>query len=76
MVVEQEKVQKQLENISVRLIDIENKKEPVVAFRASAVKDSGGGSGERVSKNPGIYILLSNASDGLHLAIVPKSLIV
>ena len=42
--VEQEKVQNQLEEMSVKLNEVANKKEPVVAFRGTSVKDSGSSS--------------------------------
>ena len=50
--VEQEKVQNQLKLISVKLNEIENRKEPVVAFRATSVKDAKASS-TRVNFNPG-----------------------
>ena len=49
--VEQEKIQNQLEEMSVKLNEVANKKESVVAFRGTSVKDSGGGSKESVSKH-------------------------
>ena len=51
--VEQQKVQNQLTTMSAKLNEIDNRKEPVIAFRATVVKDSGSSSQQRVSKNPG-----------------------
>ena len=51
--VEQEKVQNQLTTMSAKLIEIDNRKEPVIAFRATSVKDSGSSNQQRVNKNPG-----------------------
>ena len=50
---EQEKVQRQLDAISAKVNEIVNKKDPVVAFRAAAVKDSGGNGMQSVRKDPG-----------------------
>ena len=52
--VEQEKVQDQLKLISVKLNEIENRKEPVVAFRARSVKGAKSSS-TRVNFNPGEF---------------------
>ena len=46
-------MQNQLEVLSTKLNEISNRKEPVVAFRATSVKDSGSSQEQRVSKNPG-----------------------
>lgn len=48
----QEKVQNQLNPISEKLNEIENRNEPVVAFRATSVKDAKASS-TRVNFNPG-----------------------
>ena len=60
--VAQENVQKQLLTISTKVNEISNRKEPVnkavIAFRATAVKDSGSSSEQRVSKNPGEHLVL------------------
>ena len=59
--VEQEKVQNQLTTMSAKLNEIDNRKEPVIAFRATVVKDSGNSQTQRLSKNPGkITLLLSS----------------
>ena len=50
----EEKVENQLKLISVKLNEIENRKEPVVAFRANRVKNAKGSSTE-VNFNPGEY---------------------
>lgn len=50
---EQAKVQNQLEVMSAKLNEISNGKEPIVAFRATSVKDSGGSSEQYVLKKPG-----------------------
>ena len=47
--VEQEKVQNQLEEISIKLNEVANTKEPVVAFRATSVKDSGSSNSQYVN---------------------------
>ena len=49
--VEQEKVQNQLKEISAKLDEVANKKEPVIAFRGSGVKDSGGSTQQPVTKH-------------------------
>ena len=50
--VEQEKVQNQLKEISIKLNEIANKKEPVFAFRATSVKDlTGNTNTQAVSKH-------------------------
>ena len=46
-------MQSRLDAISTKLNEIANKQDPVVAFRAAAVKDSGSGSTQSVKKNPG-----------------------
>ena len=51
--VEQEKVKNQLTTMSAKSIEIDNRKEPVIAFRATVVKDSGSSSTQSVRKNPG-----------------------
>ena len=51
--VEQEKVKNQLTTMSAKLNEIDNRKEPVIAFRATSVKDSGSSMEQSVSKNPG-----------------------
>ena len=56
--VEQEKVQNQLESLSAKLDEVANKKEPVIAFRGSGVKDSGGSSTESV-KQHGEFLIIS-----------------
>ena len=48
--VEQEKVQNQLESLSAKLNEVANKKEPVIAFRGTGVKDSGTSSTQSVNK--------------------------
>ena len=55
MVVEQEKVQNQLDALSAKLKEVENQKEPVVAIRAAAVKGSGGSATQTVNASPGMY---------------------
>ena len=50
----QEKVQNQLKPISAKLNEIENRKEPVVAFRATGVKNAMSSS-TYVDFNPGEY---------------------
>ena len=49
--VEQEKVQNQFEEMSIKLNEVANAKEPVVAFRGTGVKDSGSSSTQSVSKH-------------------------
>ena len=51
--VEQERVQNQLATITTKLNEIDNRKEPVYAFRVTSVKDSGTSSQQHVVKNPG-----------------------
>ena len=51
---EQEKVQNQLKIMSTKLDEIENRNEPVIAFRATSVKDSGSNYEQSVNKNPGL----------------------
>ena len=51
--VEQEKVRTQLATMSAKLNEIDNKKEPVYAFRVTSVKDSGSPRETHVAKNPG-----------------------
>ena len=51
--VEQERVQNQLAIITTKLNEIDNRKEPVYAFRVTSVKDSGSSSQQRVERNPG-----------------------
>ena len=53
--VEQEKVQNQLEEMSAKLNEVANTKEPVVAFRGTGVKDSGGSSEQYVGKRHGEF---------------------
>ena len=54
-IVEQEKVQNQIKEISAKLNEIENMKQPIVIFRAGAVKDVGyNNNEERINKSPGI----------------------
>ena len=48
--VEQEKVRSQLESMSAKLDKVASKKEPVIAFRGSGVKDSGNSHKQDVSK--------------------------
>ena len=48
--VEQEKVQNQLEEMSLKLNEVANAKEPVIAFRGTGVKDSGSSSKQYVEK--------------------------
>ena len=62
--VEQERVQNQLATITTKLNEIDNRKEPVYAFRVTSVKDSGTANEQYVSENPGkmfitIVVLLS-----------------
>ena len=59
---EQEKVQNQLEAMSTVVLqlemnEIENRKEPLIAFRATGVKDSGTSPEQPVDKNPGTSII-------------------
>ena len=56
--VAQENVQKQLLTISTKVNEISNRKEPVIAFRATAVKDSGISREQQVSRNPGEHLVL------------------
>ena len=49
--VEQEKVQSQLESMSAKLDEVANKKESLIAFRATSVKDSGTSSQQSVKKH-------------------------
>ena len=51
--VEQEKVQNQLTTMSAKLKEIDELKEPVIAFRATSVKDSGTSSEQYVNISPG-----------------------
>ena len=51
--VEQQKVKNQLITMSAKLNEIDNRKEPVIAFRATVVKDSGSSWQQSVDKNPG-----------------------
>ena len=51
--VEQEKVQNQLTTMSAKLNEIGDRKEPVIAFRATNFKDSGSSDHQYVNKNPG-----------------------
>ena len=46
-------VQNQLTTIAAKLTKIDNQRGPIIAFRASSVKDSGKSSSESVIKNPG-----------------------
>ena len=57
--VEQEKVQNQLEEISVKLNEVANAKEPVVAFRGTGVKDSGSHNTVSVHKDGKFCIILA-----------------
>ena len=68
--VEQEKVQNQLEVMSTKLDEIANKEEPVVAFRATSVKDSGSSPEQWVSKNPGKYLCCRPSYFEYHLKTV------
>ena len=65
--VEQQKVQNQLEILSTKLNEIANKEEPVVAFRATSVKDSGGNAEQYVRKNPGKSIFYRSSYFEYHL---------
>ena len=53
--VEQEKVQNQLEEMSVKLNEVANTKEPVVAFRGTGVKDSGTSSEQYLDNRHGEF---------------------
>ena len=56
--VEQEKVQHQLATLSAKLNEIDNKKEPVYAFRVTSVKDVGGSSSQKVGQSPGNMFII------------------
>ena len=56
--VEQEKLQNQLTAMSMKLNEIENRKEPVYAFRVSSVKNSGTSKQESVYDNPGEMFII------------------
>ena len=51
--IENGKIQNQLETMSAKLNEIYNRKEPVYAFRATSVKDSGSSSSIHISRSPG-----------------------
>ena len=53
--VEQEKVQNQLESLSAKLDEVANKKEPIIAFRATGVKDSGTANSQYISPRHGEF---------------------
>ena len=65
--VEQEKMKNQLKVMSTKLNEVANKKEPVVAFRATSVKDSGDNAAQYVSKNPGKSIFYRSSYFEYHL---------
>ena len=50
----------QLATISAKLNEIDNRKEPVFAFRVTSVKDSGSSSQQSVSKSPGKMNIVKN----------------
>ena len=60
--VEQEKVQNQLTTMSAKFNEIDNRKEPVIAFRATVVKDVGSSNTESVYTNPGKISCLRSLS--------------
>ena len=51
--IETETIPNQLETMATKLNDIENRHEPVYAFRVTSVKDAGSSRIEHVSKYPG-----------------------
>ena len=51
--VEQEKIQNQMTTMSAKLNEIDNRKEPVYAFRATSVKNSWSSSSTSVNYKPG-----------------------
>ena len=50
---EQEKIQNQLANMTAKLNEIDNKKEPIYAFRVTSVKNAWSSYNNRITYNPG-----------------------
>ena len=75
--IESEKVKNKLATISAKLNEIDNRKEPVYAFRVTNV-EAGSSSSERVSRHPGeMFIMITvrnlcNSSNRFLIAFVLK----
>ena len=49
--IEQQKVRNKLEDISIKLNEFESKREPVIAFRVTGVRDSGDDRDQSVTRD-------------------------